>query len=121
MKIYCFGNEFLENDSLAKNIVDSIDIEDVEFIKCDDPSEILLEEEIIILDVAEGIEDVMLIEDIDQLKNSSITSLHDFDLSFFLKLMKRIDQLKKVKIIAIPMKGDVKDKIENMIRSLKHL
>ena len=111
MNIYCFGNEFLENDSLAKEIADSIFLKGVHFIKCNDPSEILLEEkQIIILDVVESIDKVILIEDIDRLKDNHIMSLHDFDLSFFLKLMKGIDQIGKVKIIGIPMKGN-KEKI----------
>ena len=107
MKIYAFGNEFLENDFLAKEIVDSIDIKGVEFVKANDPSEIFLEEDrIIILDVVEGINDVILIDDLDQLKSGSINSLHDFDLGYFLKLMKSIDQIKNVIIIGIPMNGD---------------
>ena len=115
MKVYCFGNEFLEEDSLAKELADTISISGIEFIKCNDPSEIVLDSgEIIILDVVEGIDEVILIDNIDQLKDNEIMSLHDFDLSFFLKLMKETGQIKKVKIIGIPMKGD-KGKIKEAV------
>ena len=107
MKVYTFGNEFLEKDSLAKTIVDEIKVDGIEFVKCDGISDIFLEKDIIILDVVEGINDVILIEDTNQLKKFNIMSLHDFDLGFFLKLMKEMKQLKKVKIIGIPMKGDI--------------
>ncbi len=118
MKIYCFGNEFLEYDSLAKVIADEIKIKDIEFIKCNSPEDIFLEEEkIIILDVVEEIKEVVLIDDIDQLKDNQITSLHDFDLSFFLKLKKELGEIKEVKIIGIPMKGD-KEKIKSSIIKL---
>ena len=107
MKIYAFGNEFLENDSLAKIIADKIDIPGIEIIKAVDPSEIFLEEDkIIILDVVENLKEVILIENIDELKANNMNSLHDFDLGYFLKLMKSMGQIKKVMIIGIPMKGD---------------
>jgi len=119
MKVYCFGNEFLENDTLAKEIADEIQIEGVEFVKCDSPDDIVLEQdEIIILDVVEGIEKVILIEDIDQLKDNEIFSLHDFDLSFFLQLMEKIGQINKIKIIGIPMKGDKEEIKEGIIDKL---
>ena len=123
MKVFCFGNEFLENDSLAKEIADELVIDDVEFIKCDSPDEIFLEEgRIVILDVVEGIDDVMLIEDINKLSDDGISSLHDFDLRYFLKLKDKIGQIDNIKIIRIPMKGDkeeLKKKIEEKIEKMK--
>ncbi|MBD3164112.1 hypothetical protein GF323_02855 [Candidatus Woesearchaeota archaeon] len=118
MKVYCFGNEFLKSDSLAKEIADKISMPGIEFIKCDSPEEIFLEEkEITILDVVQGIGSVIVIEDINQLKNTDMFSLHDFDLGFFLKLMKSMNQLEKVRIIGIPVKGD-KEKIKSKVREI---
>jgi len=121
MKIYCFGNEFLENDSLAKKIADEINIEGIEFIKCDSPTDIVLEEkEIIILDVVDGIDKTIIIEDINQLKDNKIFSLHDFDLSFFLQLMKKTEQINNVKIIGIPMRGNKENIKNDIIRIINH-
>ncbi|MEA2036226.1 MAG: hypothetical protein U9O94_01860 [Nanoarchaeota archaeon] len=119
MKVYCFGNEFLKEDSLAKEIADSIKIEGVKFIKCNSPEDIFESEQerIIILDVVEDIEKVILIEDLEQLKDNKIISLHDFDLSFFLKLMKEMGKIKKVQIIGIPMKGN-KENMRGEIRKI---
>ncbi|MFH1642470.1 MAG: hypothetical protein ABIC04_06245 [Nanoarchaeota archaeon] len=109
MKVYCFGNEFLKEDSLAKEIAGELEITGIEFINCESPEDIFQEKgDIVILDVIEGIDKVIIIEDMDQLKDNNITTLHDFDLSFFLKLMKSMDQIGNVRIIGIPIKGDKK-------------
>lgn len=122
MKIYCFGNEFLENDSLAKEIADEIKIDGVSFIKCDSPTDIVLEEkEIIILDVVESIDKTIIIDDINQLKDNKIYSLHDFDLSFFLQLMKKTNQINKVRIIGIPMKGNKENIKEDIIKIINKI
>ena len=89
MKVYCFGNEFLEEDNLAKKIVDEINVDGVEFVKCDSPDELPLEENITILDVVHGVDDVIVIKDPDDLKEPHLCSLHDFDLGYFLKLTGR--------------------------------
>ena len=122
MKIYCFGNEFVEEDSLAKRIVDELEIGDVEFVKCDNPDNILDEEEtIVILDVVKDIDEVILIDDVEQLETDNIYSLHDFDLAYFLKLMKRTGDINELKIIGIPMEGEIeeiKNEIMNKIESI---
>jgi Ni,Fe-hydrogenase maturation factor len=121
MKIFVFGNEFLKNDSLAKEIVDELQIEDVEFVKCDSLTDIFDENEIVILDVVDKIEDVILIEDVNELKDNQICSLHDFDLSFFLQLKDRFGDLKKVKIIGIPMKGDKERLKKDVIKRVEEM
>ena len=120
MKIYCFGNEFLEQDLLAKKIADELKIDGVEFVKTDSPEELFLEEErIVILDVVDKIDNVILIGDIDKLKENDMVSLHDFDLSYFLKLKKEMGQVKDVVIIGIPMIGDITKIKEGIIEKIK--
>jgi len=117
MRIYCFGNEFLEDDSLAKEIADEIHLPGVEFIKCNSPEEIFNQDNIIILDVVDSINKATLIKDLSKLKNHNTVTLHDFDLSFFLKLMKEMKKIKKINIIGIPMNGN-KEKIKEDIINL---
>jgi len=51
LKLYVFGNEYLEQDSLARKVASYLD--DVELVHCRSPDELLeAEGEIIILDVA---------------------------------------------------------------------
>jgi len=119
MKIYCFGNEFLKEDSLAKEFADELDVEGVEFVKCSSPEEVFEEnsDKIVILDVVEGVNEVILIDNLSQLQTGNMVSLHDFDLAYFLKLMRRMGSLKEIRIIGIPMKGD-KEKIKNGVEDI---
>ena len=119
-KIYCFGNEFVYDDALAKSIVDEISYPGVEFVKSNQPEELMNEEgRIIIIDVVKDIDKVILITDIEQLKSRDLFTLHDFDLGYFLKLMQSMSTLKEVKIIGIPQQGD-KEKIKEGIMEELH-
>ncbi|MBW2972587.1 hypothetical protein KY359_06125 [Candidatus Woesearchaeota archaeon] len=112
--LLAFGNPYLNEDNLALHVADSI-IEDrikgVEVIKCLSPEEVLnyTDRDFVILDVVKDLEAVTIIDDIDRLKAGGMVSLHDFDLGFFLKLMKETGKLEKVRIIGIPQKGKVQD------------
>jgi hypothetical protein len=55
-----------------------------------------------ILDSVEGIEDVEVITDIDMLLVNKIYSVHDFDLAYALKLMRKMDMVDKVTIFGVP-------------------
>jgi len=108
MKVYCFGNEFVKEDSLAKELADELRLPGIEFVRCLGPDELPLEEEsITILDVAKGIKKVTILDDLDKLKTDrTCMSCHDMDLAFHLKLLKKTGTLKKIRIIAIPADGD---------------
>lgn len=123
MKILCFGNEFIEDDALAKKVADILKKESgFDIIKCDSENDLLdyLEEEIVILDVVKGIKGVRVFDenDIDYLDTSEL-SAHDFDLGFQLKILQKIEKIDKLKIIGIPMKGNARDIAEEIIEILK--
>lgn len=104
MNIYCFGNEYIKNDKLAKEIADKIKIPNINFIKCNKIEDILDEKgTIYILDVMKGINEITIIKDPDQLYIGKKVSCHDFDLGFFLKLLKKLNKIQYVVIIALPM------------------
>jgi Ni,Fe-hydrogenase maturation factor len=106
-KLYVFGNEYLQEDSLARIV--SNHLHNVELVHCRSPEDLLdVDGEIVILDVVKGITKTIIITDVNQLKTRNIISLHDFDLGFFLKLMESIGEKKTIKIIGIPMIGDSK-------------
>ena len=108
MKILVFGNILVKEDNLALKLIPLLkgEFPEIEF-KEFDPTENLegeIEEgKLMILDVAIGINEMKVIEDIGMLDIIKSCSMHDFDLTFNLKLFKKIGKLKKVKIIAIPM------------------
>ncbi len=106
MKILCLGNEFIEEDSFAKEIgkelakkgFNAVDIKDSFQLM----EELRKENEVVILDVVKDLQDVKLI-DVNDLEKNKIISAHDFDAGFVLKLFDG----KNIRIIGIPMKGKV--------------
>ncbi|RJQ18155.1 hypothetical protein C4573_00345 [Candidatus Woesearchaeota archaeon] len=112
--VYVFGNEYLTEDNFAKEIAK--DLQDVKLVYCTGPEELLDKKKVIILDVVKNIQEPMIITDIDQLKSRSIVSMHDFDVAFFLKLLKEMGITQTIKIIGIPQSGD-KEKIIAKVKS----
>lgn len=105
-KIHIFGNELLDFDNLP--ILMKPDLEkafpEIEFV-IQDPSENLKPEnkELTIIDTVEGIDDIIIINDISQIQTSPVYSLHDFDLGMNIKLLNKIGLLDKILIFGVPM------------------
>jgi Ni,Fe-hydrogenase maturation factor len=117
MKIFCFGNELLKKDSLARKIAEDVKIPGVEFVKCNSPEEIFQYREkdsLFILDVADNIKKTTLIEDLNKIKKFKSLTSHDLDLGFFLRLMEKLEKKRKVKIICIPQNGNREEIIEEI-------
>ena len=107
-KILVFGNNLIKGDSLTFNLIPKLQkiYQDIKF-KEFDPTENLEGEiqnrSLFILDVAKGIKDLKILNifDLDNLE-LSIYSMHDFDLAYNIKLLKKLEKLKHITIIAIP-------------------
>jgi len=112
MKILCLGNEFIEEDSFAKKIGEKLNKKIVNIKDSFELLNYLNLEKVIILDVVEGLKKVKLLS-VDDLKENKILSAHDFDAGFFLKLLK-----KNVKIIGIPINGDLDKVVKDVERLL---
>jgi len=119
--LYVFGNKYLEDDAFSNDVAKEIAKtaeKGLEIKLCAHP-EILLdaeEDELLILDVVNNIEKPIMITEVSQLKTRKLVSFHDFDVSFVLQLMKNMGTDKKIKIIGIPQRGNVK-KIANEVKS----
>lgn len=75
----------------------------------------------VILDTVTGIRDVAFIEgdEIDKLILSPRGSVHDFDLAFQLRYLKKIDKLGKITIIGVPQEGEADySRIQSILRKL---
>lgn len=117
--LLAFGNEYVKEDNLAieisKEISKKLSLKNIDVKRCysvDDIFNYYGYENIFVLDVVKNVGKVVLIKNIDKIKEHKLNSLHDFDLGFFLKLMKKLGNLKDIKIIGIPQKGD-KELIRN--------
>jgi Ni,Fe-hydrogenase maturation factor len=104
MKIVCLGNEFIEGDSLAKEVGEMLS-DEYEIVNVKDSFELMgivsSGEPFIILDVVQGLSEVKMLR-VEDLRVDGIVSAHDFDAGFVLKLVGE-----EVRIIGLPMKGDV--------------
>jgi Ni,Fe-hydrogenase maturation factor len=120
--IHIFGNPLLDFDNLPLKLASKLEklFPEIDFV-ITDPSENIepIDGELIIIDTIEGIEKVVLIDDIEKLETGKIYSLHDFDLAFNLKLLQKIGKLKKVIIFGVPMKGDEKEILEQLRKLIK--
>ena len=119
--IYVFGNEVLDYDNLAKNIVKEIKIENINFKPINSLNEIfnIKERNLNILDVVKGIKKTTLITNLDKIKKPNMYSLHDFDITFYLKLMKELKRINNINIIGIPQSGN-KEEIKKDVIKIIH-
>ena len=94
MRVLAFGSL---NDKQAWDVVDKIksDLPDIEFIKTSSVDDIFaVKDDLVIMDAVKGIEKPCLLG-INDLKELRLNTLHDFDIGFFLKLMKFLPTAKQ--------------------------
>jgi Ni,Fe-hydrogenase maturation factor len=125
MRVYLFGNEYVAEDKRAIEVarelegaVDSISFvlvgpnEDVPFVD---------ERRIVILDTVQGIREVTLVEgdEVDGFILAPRGSVHDFDLAFQLRYLKKLNRLGEVSLIGVPQEGEVDYlRIQSILRKL---
>src|SRR5215211_7640218 len=113
MKIYVFGNEYVAEDrraiDVARRLEDTTEGISFVFVKPNEDAPFVNERHVVILDTVQGIREVTLIEGdgIDGLILSPRGSVHDFDLAFQLRYLKKLNRLGEVTIISIPQEGEV--------------
>lgn len=120
--IYIFGNPLLNFDNLPLKLAPKLQkmFPEIDFVIID-PNENLkpINKKLILIDAIEGIDKVIIIDNIDKIQTQKLYSLHDFDLAFNLKLLQKIGKLQKVKIFGVPMDGDKEIILEQLSTSIK--
>jgi Ni,Fe-hydrogenase maturation factor len=103
-KIYVLGNSLVKEDSLPIRLIPVLKKEfpKIEFIEFEPTEDFPKEKELVIIDTVINAKEVCLISDIDKIISEKAVSLHDFDLGYNLKLMKKFGMIQKIKIIGIP-------------------
>jgi len=122
-KVFVFGNPLVEKDSLALKVSERLEgkVKGIKFEKVQSLEETGRNQPLWILDVAEGIEKVVLIEGLDKLQAGRPVSGHDFDLAMELKVLEKVGKLGKVKIIAVPAELGAKEAAEQVEKLLQGL
>ncbi len=104
-KILVFGNPLVKKDSLPIRLLPELRqaFPEIEFKEFDAVEDLQNEGKMLyVLDSVEGINKVEVITDIDLLLVNKIYSVHDFDLGYVLKLMKKMGMVEQVTIFGVP-------------------
>ena len=113
MNVYVFGNKYVAEDKGAIEVAGELEgtIEGISFVfvNPNEDAPFVNERHVVILDTVQGLKDVALVEgdQINRLTLSPRGSVHDFDLTFQLRYLKKLGKLGDVTLIGIPQKGEV--------------
>jgi Ni,Fe-hydrogenase maturation factor len=125
MKIYVFGNAYVVEDTraveVARELEDTVEGISFVFVNPNEDLPFVDERHVVILDTVQGIHEVTLLEGamIDGLILSPRGSVHDFDLAFQLRYLKKLNKLGEVTIIGVPQEGEVDHlRIKSIFRKL---
>jgi len=126
-KILLIGNPLLEKDSLPLKILPKLikQFPNISFQEID-PTEDLTpyieskDKSLTIIDTVEGIKQPIIITNFDQLQTNKLYSMHDFDLGYNLKLLKKIGKLENIKIIGLPMGIEEEEAIKEIRFKLRN-
>lgn len=109
MKVLVFGNKEYKPDGTVYPLVKKLkrDFPEVEFLDVSLNTDLPLSGDKVtyILDAVEGINEPTVIKnaDLDRLTGISSVSVHDFDLGFQLRYLRKIKKLGEVVIIGLPL------------------
>ena len=120
MRVYVAGNLLVEKDSLPIKLIPYLKkaFPNIDFVEYDPSEDLPIEKEIVFIDTIEA-DEIMVIEDLNKIKLDKIYSLHDFDLGYTLKLMKKFGMVEKVKIIGLPSNTKIDVAVEKIRECLK--
>lgn len=124
MKVLVFGNPLVRKDSIALRMLPGLrkSFPGVEFKEFDAAENLEAEgRDLVILDSAQGIREAMIIEDLSALEGRNVYSMHDFDLSLTLKLLKKTGRIDSVRIIAVPSSYPLKKALSEVSLLLSSL
>jgi hypothetical protein len=113
MNVYVFGNEHVAEDKRAIEVATVLqnEVKGISFIFVGPNEDVPFADEprVVILDTIQGIQDVALVDgdQIGRLVLSPRGSVHDFDLTFQLRYLKKLGKLGDVTLIGIPQVGEV--------------
>jgi len=125
MKFLIFGNQLVKQDNLPFQLIPQLkqSFPSIEFITADPIEDLhsygrdlnIIDVEITTPEVREII--LKTKEDFEKIQLSKLYSMHDFDLGYNLKLLKKINKIDTVRIICVPSKAN-KQEVFNQIKSI---
>lgn len=116
-KVYIFGNIDISIDSrplrflpkLRKDFPDTtfVEVKPNQDLPVDSAGE--MDDTFYIIDTVEGLPEIKTLDEsaIDKLSCTANSSVHDYDLGFQLKYLKKLGKINKIKILGIPMNKEI--------------
>lgn len=122
--VLCFGSEDMEGDDQAFAVCQELVgySDDIQFVKCDTPMDILGYaggKDLYILDAIKGINKVSLFESVDKFRRTKSVTAHDQDLGMMLRILIEMKMLPDVRIIGIPIGSNTDSAAKEVKRILK--
>lgn len=125
MRVYVFGNESVAQDKraieVARELEGAVDGISFVFVGPNEDVPFVDERRVVILDTVQGIREVTLVEgeEVDGFILAPRGSVHDFDLAFQLRYLKKLNRLGEVSLIGIPQEREVDYlRIQSILRKL---
>jgi Ni,Fe-hydrogenase maturation factor len=125
MKVYVFGNKAVPEDAGAIEVAEGLEgaVDGVSFVFVEPNEDVPFvdKERVVILDAVHGIPEVALIssDDLDRFVLPPRGSVHDFDLAFQLKYLRKIGRLGEVYVVGILQEGEVDyRRVRSILRKL---
>lgn len=125
MKVYVFGSAGVPQDEraleVARRLRGTVPGVWFAFVEPNEDVPFVDEESVVILDTVVGLEGVSLIppSEIERFVPPPRGTVHDFDLAFQLKYLKKIGRLGEVHVVGIPGEGDVDyPRVRSILRKL---
>jgi hypothetical protein len=105
MRIFVFGNEDLEMDSLPIKLVPELkkQFPEHDFILQDPNEEWDMSESFWVIDTVVGLEEPQLFDSLDAFVAGPKLSMHDFDALSNLRFLQKLGKLPPIKIIGLPV------------------
>ena len=122
-KIYAVGNPLIDKDSLPIRLLPHLKniFKDISFAELDPSETFPKEEHLILIDSVLNLKEIKILKDIDKIEIQSSCSLHDFDLGFNLKLMKKMGWIKHASVICLPVSIDENEALNKLKEVIPNL
>jgi hypothetical protein len=121
--IYFCENNIETKDQLPKGLIVKLQkrFPTINFLHFDPNEEFVKpEKDLVIIDTVYGIKEIRIFKNLQHLQLSPRVTMHDYDLSIHLGIMKKLGKINKIKIVAIPINittNQIYKKLEFMISS----
>lgn len=122
--VYVVGNAVDPRDRLPMRLLPSLRrrCPNIAFRPFDPTEEFPLHTpHLVLIDTAEGISRVTLFSDLNRFSLSPRVTVHDYDLSIHLSLLKKLGKLEKLTIVGIPISGSRKNVLNDLVAVLSSI